>query len=387
MRGEELRREALEARRVFAEQSLKLLPEARRTARELWSLVELLEQKYVETIGEVWSLFQKVLIVDVDCYLRALEVNNVEELIGLAIECHDKLWPLSSRLKQGMEWLKMGYMNEVKKGYIVSGDKVYLPADVFNELKRLLRGYVAVKRRAIMLSRAAGMEPPPINSELESLLDSASEAYMRLLKLHEKVLIRYPEGIYIALQYLECAVEYLRYMSILAKTIRGQEEKIAVLEACMRDSSCSGDGAGVLALRREFLELLRLILMGKKGDSWRAYRNATVAALELIPLALVYRWAPTFYFRVLDRVSNALLESMHVVVTYVCRRAKELLGKQAREVWSGICFEEFVVTMEKIDHEKGPIRNILHMREEYAKKLLEGGASTLEKQLIEKEIL
>jgi len=40
-----------EARRVFAEQSLKLLPEARRTAREFWGLVEVLEQRYVETIG------------------------------------------------------------------------------------------------------------------------------------------------------------------------------------------------------------------------------------------------------------------------------------------------------------------------------------------------
>jgi hypothetical protein len=79
MRGEGLRPEALEARRVFAEQSLKLLPEARRTAREFWGLVEVLEQRYVETIGKVWSLFQKALIVDVDCYLRALEVNNVEK--------------------------------------------------------------------------------------------------------------------------------------------------------------------------------------------------------------------------------------------------------------------------------------------------------------------
>jgi hypothetical protein len=159
-----------EARRVFAEQSLKLLPEARRTAREFWGLVEVLEQRYVETIGEVWSLFQKALIVDVDCYLRALEVNNVEELIGLAIECHDKLLPLSSRLKRGVEWLKMGYMNEVKRGYIVSGDKVYLPVDVFNELEKLMKGYVAVKRRAVVLSRVAGMEPPPVNSEFESSL-------------------------------------------------------------------------------------------------------------------------------------------------------------------------------------------------------------------------
>jgi hypothetical protein len=104
-------------------------------------------------------------------------------------------------------------------------------------------------------------------------------------------------------------------------------------------------------------------------------------------LALTYRWVSTFYFRFLDRVSNALLDSMHVVATYVCRRAKELLGEQARELWSGICFGKFVVTMEKIGHEKGPIRNILHMREEYAKKLLEGEASALEKQLIEKGIL
>jgi hypothetical protein len=176
-------------------------------------------------------------------------------------------------------------------------------------------------------------------------------------------------------------------LSILAKTIRGQEEKIARLEACIRDSSCSGDGAGELALRRELLQLLRLILLGRDGDSWKVYRDATSAALELMPLALVYGWAPTFYFRFLDRASNALLDSMHIVATYVCRRAKELLGEQARELWSGICFGEFVVTMEKIGHEKGPIRSILSIREKYNKKLLEEGASTLEKQLIEKEIL
>jgi len=325
--------------------------------------------------------------VDVDCYLRALEVNNVEELIGLAIECHDKLLPLSSRLKRGVEWLKMGYMNEVKRGYIVSGDKMYLPVDVFNELEKLMKGYVAVKRRAVVLSRVAGMEPPPVNSEFESSLLGAWKAYERLIRLQIGVLNRYPEGVDIASQYLECAVEFLRYMSILAKTIRSQEKKIARLEACMREGSCSGDGARELALRRKFLELLRFILMGKNGDSWKKYRNATIAALGLVPIALVYGWAPTFYFRFLDRVSNALLGSMHVVATYVCRRAKELLGEQARELWSGICFGEFVVTMEKIGHEKGPIRNILHMREEYAKKLLEEGASTLEKQLIEKEIL
>ena len=376
-----------EARRVFAEQSLKLLPEARRTAREFWGLVEVLEQRYVETIGEVWSLFQKALIVDVDCYLRALEVNNVEELIGFAIECHDKLLPLSSRLKRGVEWLKMDYMNEVKRGYIVSGDKVYLPVDVFNELEKLMKGYVAVKRRAVVLSRVAVMEPPPVNSEFESSLLGAWKAYERLIRLQIGVLIRYPEGVDIASQYLECAVEFLRYMSILAKTIRSQEKKIARLEACMREGSCSGDGAGELALRREFLELLRFILMGKNGDSWKKYRNATIAALELVPIALVYGWAPTFYFSFLDRVSNALLDSMHVVATYVCMRAKELLGEQARELWSGICFGEFVVTMEKIVHEKGPIRSILSIREKYNKKLLEEGASTLEKQLIEKEIL
>jgi hypothetical protein len=48
---EGLRREALEARNVFAEQSLKLLPRARRTARELWGLAEALERRYVDTVS------------------------------------------------------------------------------------------------------------------------------------------------------------------------------------------------------------------------------------------------------------------------------------------------------------------------------------------------
>jgi len=63
---------------------------------------------------------------------------------------------------------------------------------------------------------------------------------------------------------------------------------------------------------------------------WRAYRNVTVAAQELMPMLLVHVGAPTFYFRFLDRLSNALLESMHLAATYACRRAWELLGEEER---------------------------------------------------------
>jgi hypothetical protein len=46
-----------------------------------------------------------------------------------------------------------------------------------------------------------------------------------------------------------------------------------------------------------------------------------------------------------------------------------------------------MLTIEEIDHERGPIRSILRMREEYRKRLLEEGASTLERHLIEQGIL
>jgi hypothetical protein len=128
--GEELRREALEARRVFAEQSLRMLPRAKRIAREFWSLVEVLERRYAETVSKVWSLFQRALIEDVECYLKALGARGADDLMGIAIECYERLRSLSADLSWHLEWLKRGFVNELKRGYFASGGKEYLPGDL-----------------------------------------------------------------------------------------------------------------------------------------------------------------------------------------------------------------------------------------------------------------
>jgi len=124
-------------------------------------------------------------------------------------------------------------------------------------------------------------------------------------------------------------------------------------------------------------------LEGRSGGAWRACRNATLAALGLIPIYLAYGWVPTLYFRLLDRVSDMLLESMHLAVSYAWRRAREALSEHALKL-GGL---GSTYTWDKIDHERGPIRNILRMREEDRRRLLEGGCSELERLLIEKDIL
>jgi hypothetical protein len=136
-------------------------------------------------------------------------------------------------------------------------------------------------------------------------------------------------------------------------------------------------------VRREYLGLLRLAIEGRSGGAWRACRNATLAALGLIPIYLAYGWVPTLYFRLLDRVSDMLLESMHLAVSYAWRRAREALSEHALKL-GGL---GSTYTWDKIDHEEGPIRSVLRMREEHNRKLLEGGCSTLEKRLIEWGIL
>jgi hypothetical protein len=376
----------MEARRVFAEQSLRMLPRVRRLTRELWGLVEALEQKYADTVRDVWRLLQQALVIDVDCYLRVLNVKSADELMDIASECYERLRPLSLDLSRALEWLERGYVNELGRCYSVGG-RACLPVDVLNELEKEVRGYLAVKRRAVELSLRAGMGFPAGNGELESALFGAWEAYARLAKLQVGVIIRYPERAYLASLYLACAVEFLGYVSTLAEEIRRQEEKVAGLEACDYDPSCSALEAGELNVRREYWGLLRLILEGRSGGAWRAYRNATLAALELVPLYLAYGVVPTLCFRFLDRVSGVLLRSMLSAAIYACRRVQEVLGGEGEELRLAMRLTRSMLAIEELDREKGPIRSILRAREEDRKRLLEGGCSTIERLLIEKDIL
>jgi hypothetical protein len=167
------------------------------------------------------------------------------------------------------------------------------------------------------------------------------------------------------------------HLSGLAALIRRQEERVAGLERAR-----SALEVAELNLRREYLGLLRRILEG-----WRVYRTAALAALELVPAYLAHGWVPTLYFRLLDRASEALLDSAHLAASYACRRAGELFGEEGRELRGALCFTGFMATVEKVSHEKGPIRYVLRAREERNRRLLEEGASTLEKQLIERGIL
>ncbi|MCC6003484.1 MAG: hypothetical protein LM590_04010 [Thermofilum sp.] len=41
--------------------------------------------------------------------------------------------------------------------------------------------------------------------------------------------------------------------------------------------------------------LLRHILEGRRGDAWRTYREAAVAALEMVPMVAVHGWIPNLY--------------------------------------------------------------------------------------------
>jgi hypothetical protein len=67
-------------------------------------------------------------------------------------------------------------------------------------------------------------------------------------------------------------------------------------------------------------------------------------------MLFAYGGALTFYFRFLDRLSNVLLDSMHLAASYVCRMAG---GSSARELGAAICLTGSMLTVEKIDHKRG----------------------------------
>jgi len=171
-----------------------------------------------------------------------------------------------------LEWLKMGYTNEVRRGCVVSGGKVYIPVDVLNKLEKGVGGYLAVRRRAVELSLAAGMEPPK------------------------------PCG-----------------------------------------------GARVLAFRR--VGGLRAAREAPEGDPDPLPRES----VHSVAVPGVRRGVPAP--RVHSRQGDP-----------------EAGGEGGNDLLRGS-----MLTVEKIGHERAPIRGILCVREEYRKKLLEEGASTLEK--------
>jgi hypothetical protein len=207
------------------------------------------------------------------------------------------------------------------------------------------------------------------------------------VKLQIGVIIRYPERAYLASLYLGCAVEFLRYLSILATLIRRQEERVAELEACDCDPSCSALEVAELNLRREYLGLLRQVLEGRRGDGWMVCRDAAAAALELVPMYLVHGFVPTLCLRFLDRASGILISSAHAAASYAYRRAIEVLGEEGLGVEEEMCRARFALAHEMGEQARGPIHSILRVREEHNRRLLEGGYSTLEKQLIERGIL
>jgi hypothetical protein len=77
---------------------------------------------------------------------------------------------------------------------------------------------------------------------------------------------------------------------------------------------------------------------------------------------------------------------MHLAASYVCRRAKEVFGEEGREEGATICSGASCSQRKRLGT-RGPICSILRIREEYSKKLLEEGASALERRLIERGIL
>jgi hypothetical protein len=140
-------------------------------------------------------------------------------------------------------------------------------------------------------------------------------------------------------------------------------------------------------VRREYLGLLRHILEGRRGDTWRACRNVALVALGLPLFAVAWGWAPTFYFRFLDRLSSVLLDSMHLAANYACRRAGELLGEEERG-WERRSASRASCSRWRRSTTRGArYAAYLRMREEHRQELLEGGCSELERLLIERGIL
>ena len=99
---------------------------------------------------------------------------------------------------------------------------------------------------------------------------------------------------------------------------------------------------------------------------------------------------PTLCLKLLDHASDALIDSAHLAASYAYRRAEEAFGVLEPEVRAEVfrmCLTNLQLAAEMGEHERGPIRSTLRMREEQRKEMLEGGCSTIEKLLIERGIL
>jgi len=140
-------------------------------------------------------------------------------------------------------------------------------------------------------------------------------------------------------------------------------------------------------VRREYLGLLRHILEGRRGDTWRACRNVALVALGLPLFAVAWGWAPTFYFRFLDRLSSVLLDSMHLAANYACRRAGELLGEEERG-WERRSASRASCSRWRRSTTRGArYAASCGCGRSTGRRLLEGGCSELERLLIERGIL
>jgi hypothetical protein len=125
-------------------------------------------------------------------------------------------------------------------------------------------------------------------------------------------------------------------------------------------------------LQRGYLGLLRQIL---EGDGWKKYGIATIAALELMPMAFLRIRVPTLCLKLLDRASDALIDSALPAASYAYRRAKEAFGglePEVRAEMCRMCLTNLQPAAEMGEHTVGPIRSTLRAREERRKRLLEG---------------
>jgi hypothetical protein len=107
----------------------------------------------------------------------------------------------------------------------------------------------------------------------------------------------------------------------------------------------------------------------------------------MVPMVAVHGWIPNLYIRFLDGVSGALLRGMRIATGCVCNASWKLFGRQEpgsmRAVFSWL---STAISGERA-HGRGPMHSMLRLREEHSRRLLEEGASTLERRLIEWGIL
>jgi len=223
---EELRGEALEARRIYFEQSLKMLPRARNASKRAWRIARELEKSYAEALERIAYALQEALVLDVDCMLRVLGASSYEELAVTLARCTNEdphVAPRGLCYYAGMLHASLDRLLHVPEHFLGKDGGGRLgqlgPVETLRELVDLAGQYFFIAGRAKRLSSLAGMSFEP-NRELERYVSSGLRAFQMsnvlMMRVTGHFAKRSPSPLYVAATALDMACEYLEYGAFLA---------------------------------------------------------------------------------------------------------------------------------------------------------------------------